>query len=205
MLVASLGHVDGPNTREQTATDLILRVTQMTINVLRSRAPLILLLFGAAVAAAVASWLPSPSDDDAVQAAIKAKARVASAAPASADDALRRAVLGVWQDDYQGARTLVVRPDGTATMTIEFDGWKARMFTPRLRIETTWHIENAQFERQTVGGQPPDKVEFVKRRVGDRASDRIVEITGERMVLVDQDGETRYEWRRVNETALSRK
>jgi hypothetical protein len=171
----------------------------------RGRGPLILLLFAAAVGAAVASWLPAPRDDESIQAAIKAKARQTSAAPLSIDDAHRRAVLGVWQDDYQGARTLVVRPDGTATMTIEFDGWKARMFTPRLRIETTWRIENGQFERQTIGGQPADKVEFVKRRVGDRASDRIVEITGERMVLVDQDGETRYDWRRVNETALSRK
>jgi hypothetical protein len=177
----------------------------MTLDVFRGRGPLILLLFAAAVGAAVASWLPTPGEEQAVPAAIKAKARQASAAPVNGDDGYRRAVLGVWQDDYQGARTLVVRPDGTATMTIEFDGWKARMFTPRLRIETIWHIENGQFERQTVGGQPADKVEFVKRRVGDRASDRIVEVTGERMVLVDQDGETRYDWRRVKETALSRK
>jgi hypothetical protein len=177
----------------------------MTIDVFRGRGPFILLLFAAAVGAAVASWLPSSSSEEAVPAAIKAKARAASVAPVSVDDAHRRAVIGLWQDDYQGARTLVVRPDGTATMTIEFDGWKARMFTPRLRIETTWRIENGQFERQTTGGQPADKVEFVKRRVGDRATDRIVEITGERMVLVDQDGETRYDWRRVKETALSRK
>jgi hypothetical protein len=170
----------------------------MNMNLKLKRAPLVYLAFAAAVGGALASWLPPPKDGDPpVQAAIKAKARPASTAPARADDVFRRAVIGAWQDDYQGERTLVVRPDGTATMTIEFDGWKARMFTPRLRIDTTWNIENGQFERQTTGGQPPDKVEFVKRRVGDRASDRIVEITGERMVLVDQDGETRYEWRRL--------
>jgi hypothetical protein len=38
---------------------------------------------------------------------------------------LRQLVLGTWQDDYQGKRTLTVRPDGTATMLVEFDGWKA--------------------------------------------------------------------------------
>jgi hypothetical protein len=106
-------------------------------------------------------------------------------------------VVGTWQDDYQGHRTLTVRPDGTATMIVEFDGWKARMFTPRLQIETTWTIDEGRFNRQTVGGAPRDKVEFVKKRVGDRASDTIVKVTAERMILVDQDGETRYEWRRV--------
>jgi hypothetical protein len=115
----------------------------------------------------------------------------------SADEQTAELILGTWQDDYQGRRTLTVRPDGTATMLIEFDGWKARMFTPRLRIETTWSIQEGRFNRQTVGGEPADKVEFVKKRVGDRASDKIVKVTAERMVLVDQDGETRYNWRRV--------
>jgi hypothetical protein len=82
-------------------------------------------------------------------------------------------------------------------MVVEFDGWKARMFTPRLRIETTWSIADGRFNRLTVGGEPADKVEFVKNRVGDRASDKIVKVTAERMVLIDQDGETRYNWRRV--------
>jgi hypothetical protein len=109
----------------------------------------------------------------------------------------QKSIVGTWSDDYQGARTLTVRPDGTATMIIEFDGWKARMFTPRLQIETTWAIEAGRFNRVTVGGEPADKVEFVKRRVGDRASDKIVKITADRMILVDQDGETRYEWHRV--------
>jgi hypothetical protein len=121
----------------------------------------------------------------------------AGAAQPSADERVSELIVGTWQDDYQGRRTLTVRPDGTATMLVEFDGWKARMFTRRLRIETTWTIEEGRFNRQTVGGEPADKVEFVKKRVGDRASDKIVKVTAERMVLVDQDDETRYNWRRV--------
>jgi hypothetical protein len=109
----------------------------------------------------------------------------------------RQLVIGVWQDDYQGQRTLTVRPDGTATMVVEFDGWKARLFTPRLQIETTWTIEAGRFNRRTVGGQPADKVEFVKNRVGESASDKIVRVTADRMLLIDQDGQTQYDWRRV--------
>jgi len=113
------------------------------------------------------------------------------------DERLRQLVVGNWTDDFQGKRTLTVRPDGTATMFIEFDGWKARMFTPRLQIETTWTVDGGRFNRHTVGGEPAEKVEFVKKRVGDRASDEIVKVTADRMVLIDQDGETRYNWRRV--------
>jgi hypothetical protein len=119
------------------------------------------------------------------------------AARSSSGERHSEMILGTWEDDYQGRRILTVRPDGTATMVVEFDGWKARMFTPRLRIETTWSIADGRFNRQTVGGEPADKVEFVINRVGDRASDKIVKVTAERMVLIDQDGETRYNWRRV--------
>jgi hypothetical protein len=122
---------------------------------------------------------------------------IAVAAQPSSDNRTQELIVGAWEDDYQGKRTLTVRPNGTATMVVEFDGWKARMFTPRLRIETTWTIDEGRFNRQTVGGEPADKVEFVKRRVGDRASDKIVKVTADRMVLIDQDGETRYNWRRV--------
>jgi hypothetical protein len=82
-------------------------------------------------------------------------------------------------------------------MIVEFDGWKARLFTPRLQIETTWAIDAGRFNRRTVGGEPADKVEFVKNRVGDSASDKIVKVTAARMQLIDQDGQTQYDWRRV--------
>jgi hypothetical protein len=113
------------------------------------------------------------------------------------DDEASQLVMGVWQDDYQGQRTLTVRPDGTATMVVQFEGWKARLFTPRLQIETTWTIEAGRFNRRTVGGEPAEKVEFVKNRVGDTASDKIVRVTADRMLLIDQDGHTQYDWRRL--------
>lgn len=163
------------------------------------KAMLVRLLLAAAILSAGLMALLRSYAGKAVPAAI---GRTSTAATASGNahqsaDGMQKLVVGVWADDYQGKRTLTVRPDGTATMLVEFDGWKARMFTPRLRIETTWTIDEGRFNRQTVGGEPADKVEFVKRRVGDRASDKIVKVTADRMVLIDQDGETRYNWRRV--------
>jgi hypothetical protein len=152
-------------------------------------------LMGASVIAVMSSRSEPP-----VAAAIRkgaAKYSPETAGARASDDQHQQRVLGVWHDDYQGKRTLTVRPDGTATMLVEFDGWKARMFTPKLRLETTWSIEDGRFNRETIGGEPADKVDFVRRRVGDQASDRIVKLTADRMVLIDQDGETRYNWRRT--------
>lgn len=113
------------------------------------------------------------------------------------DRELREEIVGVWQDFYQGKRTMTLRADGSATMLVELSGWKARMFTRLLRLEMTWQIEGGKLHRRTVGGEPADKVEFVNRRVGDRCAEPILQLTEDRLVLLDQDGKQQYDWRRV--------
>lgn len=113
------------------------------------------------------------------------------------DERLSEAVVGTWQDFYHGRRIMTIRPDGTATMLVELSGWKARLFTPRLRLEMVWTVEGGKLNRRTVGGEPADKVEYVNRRVGDRCSEPILELSGDRMRLLDQNGSQQYDWRRV--------
>lgn len=121
-----------------------------------------------------------------------------SALSSSSDDAeLREAVVGTWQDFYHGKRTMTIRADGTATMLLELSGWKARLFTPRLRLEMVWAVEGGKLHRRTVGGEPADKVEYVNRRAGDRCAEPILELSGNRMRLLDQNGGQQYDWRRV--------
>jgi hypothetical protein len=112
------------------------------------------------------------------------------------DEQLRRLALGIWQDEYHGKRTLTVRQDGTATMVIQFSGLKARLFTPRLRLDLVWSIREGRMHRRIVGGHPAEKVDFVIQRVGDRVIEPILELTETRMVLADQDGAGTYDWRR---------
>ncbi len=114
-----------------------------------------------------------------------------------ADERFRQGVLGTWQDFYHGKRTLAIRPDGTATMLVELSGWKARLFTPRLRLEMVWAVEDGKLKRRTVGGEPADKVEYVNRRAGDRCAETILQLTADRMLLLDQNGQQQYDWRRV--------
>src|SRR5262249_17144213 len=48
--------------------------------------------------------------------------------PAPSDVELRQRVLGIWEDEYQGHRTMTVRRDGTATMVVVLHGWKAKVY-----------------------------------------------------------------------------
>jgi hypothetical protein len=113
------------------------------------------------------------------------------------DQQLRRLAVGTWRDFYHGKRTLTIREDGTATMVIEFSGFKARLFTPRLQLDLRWSIEGGSMLRRTVGGRPSDKVDFVIKRVGDRVEEPILELTQSRMLLQDQSGSRQYQWQRI--------
>jgi hypothetical protein len=115
----------------------------------------------------------------------------------SRDENYQRLAVGTWQDFYHGKRTLTLRPDGTATMVVEFTGLKARLFTRRLQLQIVWSITDGKMHRRTIGGTPADKVEFVNRRAGVQVAEPIVELTEEHMVLLDQNGSQQYRWRRV--------
>ena len=118
--------------------------------------------------------------------------------PAAGDDArLRKLVVGTWQDDYDGRRTMTVRQDGTATMVVELDGLKAMMFASRLRFDMQWSVEAGRLKKRTVGGDPPGRVRLILEMYGDRVDEPILELTERRLLLLDGDGRTKYDWRRV--------
>lgn len=126
-------------------------------------------------------------------------------APERSDDTeLRQRIVGVWEDNYQGHRIMTVRPDGTGTMVVKLKGWKATLYASRLEFYMTWSIRNGRMQKQTTGGEPSGKVKAILKMMGDRVDEPILELTEERLVLLDEDGKRRYEWRRVKtDTAKS--
>ena len=119
--------------------------------------------------------------------------------PAPDEDArLRKLVLGTWADEYKGKRTMTIRPDGTATMVVELDGLKAMMFASRLRFDMEWSIETGRLKKRTVGGEPAGRVRLILATMGDRVDEPILELTARRLLLLDADGKTKYDWRRVD-------
>lgn len=116
---------------------------------------------------------------------------------ANPDDHLRRLVIGTWEDDYQGKRTMTLKEDGTGTMIVELSGWRATLSASRLRFDMVWSIEGGHLKKRTVGGEPATQVQMILKTMGDRVDEPILELTEKHLHLLDQDGKTKYDWRRV--------
>jgi hypothetical protein len=151
-----------------------------------------------AACAAAAWWtffrpsLHGPSTAD------PASTNASSAGAESSEQQRRRGLLlGVWEDDYQGHRTMTLRDDQTGTMVVELSGMKAALFAQRLRFDMQWSLGGDRLRKRTTGGEPADKIALVLKMMGDTAEDTLVELDEQKLVLRDADGKTVYHWRRV--------
>ncbi|MHB8969634.1 MAG: hypothetical protein ACYC3X_05540 [Pirellulaceae bacterium] len=126
----------------------------------------------------------------------QAEAAVPNPAPSSGDQGLRELVVGTWEDDYQGKRTMTLKEDGTGSMLVELSGLQATLFAARLQFDMVWSLENGRLQKRTIGGQPEARVKMILKMMGDRVDEPILEVTRDRLLLLDKDGKTRYDWRR---------
>ena len=117
--------------------------------------------------------------------------------PSSRDAEYRRLVIGTWQDHYRGTRTMTVQTNGTARMVVELGGLTALLYASRLEFDMVWSIENGHLKKRTTGGKPPGKVKTILRMMGDYVDEPIIELTKDRLLLLDGNGKTRYDWRRL--------
>jgi hypothetical protein len=115
----------------------------------------------------------------------------------SKDDQLRKLVVGTWQDEYQGKRKLILREDGTGTMVVELSGLKATLVARRLTFNMEWSIANGRLKKRSLGGEPSAQVNMILKTMGDTVDEPILDLTEGHLMLLDRDGKTKYEWRRV--------
>jgi hypothetical protein len=120
----------------------------------------------------------------------------AASQPQSAADRHRTSILGKWEDEYRGKRHLTVHEDGTGTMVVEPDGIGKRLFAAELTFELEWALDDERVSMKMIRGEPRSKVQMILKLYGQEAEYRILELTDERMLLLDPDGKTRYDWRR---------
>ena len=113
------------------------------------------------------------------------------------DERFRRLVVGTWEDDYQGKRRMTLKEDGTGTMVVELSGLQASLFASRLRFDMLWSVAGGRLKKRTVGGEPEAQVRMILKTMGDQVDEPILELTESRLVLLDQDGKTKYDWRRL--------
>jgi hypothetical protein len=117
-------------------------------------------------------------------------------ATSDADERNRRAITGKWHDEYHGKRHLTVRADGTGTMVVEPNGIGKKLFAAQLTFEIEWTIADGRVTMKMLNGEPKSKVQLILKIYGQEADYTILELNDERMLLLDADGKTRYDWRR---------
>ena len=115
---------------------------------------------------------------------------------APTDEDYRKLVIGTWQDEYKGKRVMTVHEDGTAVMVVEPSGVGA-LFAAKMMFNMTWSIEDGRLKKKTTGGEPATKVNLILKTMGDSVDEPILELTDERLLLLDGDGKNKYDWRRV--------
>lgn len=119
-----------------------------------------------------------------------------SAPAPDGDVRLRMLIVGTWADEYKGKRTMTVHQDGSATMVVELKGLNAVMGS-RLRFDMEWSIEDGRLKKRTIGGEPSGRVNLILKAMGDHVDEPILELTEQRLLLLDGDGRTTYDWQRV--------
>jgi hypothetical protein len=154
-----------------------------------------------AIAAGIAYWRltasPPPSSDGKANDIPPLSEKQDDAGADTEEAKARRQVLGVWYDDYRGKRTMILNDDGTGTMWTELSGVDAFFAAPKLRFDMKWSLNGKDLKKRTVGGEPADKVNMILNLMGNTAEDTILELTEDRLLLLDKDGKQKYDWRRV--------
>jgi hypothetical protein len=123
--------------------------------------------------------------------------QMAQSQPVDADARDRKLVLGTWQDEYQGKRTMTLNEDGTGTMIVELSGWRAALSAPRLKFNMKWSLKDGHLKKQTISGKPETQVKMILSTMGDHVDEPILELTEDRLLLLDKDGKTKYDWKRA--------
>ena len=169
---------------------------------MKPRVVLLLLLILALLSGGIAYWMLTTthhSQNDGIADATPATNSKEDVKPESEEEKARRMLLGVWQDNYQGKRTMTLNDDGRGTMFVELSGVQAFLFASKLRFDMVWSLDGKKLTKKTVGGEPADKVNLILNTMGDTAEDTLLEVTDDRLLLLDKDGTTKYDWRRVKQ------
>ena len=119
----------------------------------------------------------------------------------SEDERMTAEVVGKWKTVRDaGPREIVIRDDGTATMDVEINTFALRLlFGKQMQLQIKWHIADGLLHMTTVGGEPEDKVDLLKKTYGESLAYPILELTEQRLLVKDGEGDPDHDWERVTD------
>jgi len=110
---------------------------------------------------------------------------------------LSNLIVGSWKQNFYGERTLTVKSDGTASMTILPSGVFALGFGPKIDLTMFWSVKDGHLDYRVSGGTPADKVKLAASTWGDHWVEKIIELTDTKLDLLSVDGSSHSIWERV--------
>lgn len=110
---------------------------------------------------------------------------------------LSKLIVGSWQQEFYGKRTLTVNVDGTATMTILPSGVFAFGFGPKIDLTMFWSVKDGHLDYGVNGGTPADKVKLAASTWGDHWVEKIITLDENKLDLLSVDGSSHSIWERV--------
>ncbi len=167
---------------------------------LRHRLAVVLVLvalFGVARLVRQQQQLPGPvavASDDAAPVEVSEQTTQEEAQPET--DSREQQILGVWQQEKFGRRTLTILPDGKARMLIEPAGAWSLAFGKQIEAEMFWKLEDDRIIYGMTSGTPANKYEIAVKAWGDHWNEQLTELSAERLVVTADDGAVSI-WQRV--------
>lgn len=105
-------------------------------------------------------------------------------------------ILGVWEQERFGRRTLTVLPEGKASMVIEPSGAWTFAFGRRLEAEMFWTLKGDRIVYGMTSGTPAQKYALAVKTWGDHWDEEVTRLTENELVITSDDGTVSH-WRRV--------
>jgi hypothetical protein len=132
--------------------------------------------------------------EEAVQVSHDEKADLPATDVATAEEGAE-AFLGTWRLEDSGTRTVVIRPDGTATMHVELDFFASLIYGEEMTMDLTWSFDDGILSYTIVGGEPSENVNRVIADFGSGKSYRVVSMSDSLIHLQDvANPETVHDW-----------
>ena len=110
---------------------------------------------------------------------------------------LSKLVVGEWRQNFYGERTLSVKDDGTASMTILPSGVFAFGFGPKIDLTMFWSVKDGHLDYGVNGGSPEDKVKLAAKTWGDHWVEKIISLDENKLDLLSVDGSSHSIWERI--------
>jgi hypothetical protein len=136
--------------------------------------------------------------DEANQVSIDEQPEQASSV-ATVEEEPAQAFWGTWRLEDHGIRTIVVNPDGTATMHVELDFFASLIYGEEMTMDLTWSFDDGILSYSVIGGHPSETISRVIADFGSEKSYRVLTMSDSRIQLQDvANPETVHDWMNIS-------